>query len=81
MRGCNTARATREHTEQRRDHILHENLSGASWLAMSGGVAPQLTCRRLGLRRLGVGLRVIAMWMQTNTRRTDEDVDVGAGKG
>jgi hypothetical protein len=36
MRGCNTARAAREHTEQRRDYVLHEILSGASWLAVSG---------------------------------------------
>jgi len=82
MRGCNTARAVGEHIEQRRDHVLHENLSGASWLAVSGEVAPQLTCRRLGLRRLEVVSELsLCGCTETNARRADEGADDSGGNG
>jgi hypothetical protein len=64
MRGYNAVRAATRHSEQCGNHVLHENLSEASELAVSGGVTPQLICRRLGLRRIGARLGVIGMRMR-----------------
>jgi hypothetical protein len=48
---------------------------------VSGGVAPQLKYRTVGLRRVGLGVICYADVAETNARRVDGGVDGGGGDG